>query len=166
MDVIDNTVRRVFSGQNVVSLTPKHTIREAAVVLSSHNIGAAPILEEEQLVGILSERDILQRVVATGRQPDTVLVADVMTRSPQTVSMEASLVEALSLMIAAKFRHLPVLDQHGHVIGMLSMRDIPLANHIMHQNWTTWTDGRFVEASKTDAGSASHCIQFDGRRAS
>ena len=144
---VDNTVRGALSGRTLISVTPKHTIREAAAVLSSHNIGAAPVLSGEQLVGIFTERDILRKVVAAGRHPESVVVADVMTPNPQTISVESPLVYALSIMIERKFRHLPVVDESSRVVGMLSIRDIPLANHIMYQNWTAWKNSGSTTSS-------------------
>jgi CBS domain-containing protein len=150
MTKLDNSVSGALTGRSPVVVTAEQTVREAAAVLRDHEIGAAPVLAENRLIGIFTERDILQRVVASGRDANTMRVSEAMTPDPCTVSADTSLVEALSLMIEGKFRHLPVVKD-GAVIGVLSMRDIPLHNQIMHHQWTTWTKGK-VAASGPHQG--------------
>jgi CBS domain-containing protein len=145
---VDNTVRAALSGRAPICLNPEQTVREAAAILSKHEIGAAPVLAGDRLVGMFSERDILRRVVADGRDAATMRVADAMTHDPRTVSTATSLVEALALMIEGNFRHLPVVDGDGRVIAMLSMRDIPPVNQLMHFQWTTWTRGEAGSATQ------------------
>jgi CBS domain-containing protein len=145
---VDNTVRSALSGRMPICLTTEQTVRDAAAVLSENGIGAAPVLAGERLVGIFSERDILRRVVAAGRDAGAMRVAEAMTHDPRTVSTTTSLVEALALMIEGNFRHLPVVDGDGRVIAMLSMRDIPFINQLMHLNWTTWTNGKVGTAAR------------------
>lgn len=139
MAKVDNTVGRVLNGRTLITLAPDQTVHEAAIVLGSHAIGAAPVLEADRLVGLLSERDLLQRVIAAGRDPDATRVRDVMTIGPRTIDLKTSLVNAYAIMIEGKFRHLPVVDDDGKVVAMLSMRDVPLENQIMHRRWTEWT---------------------------
>ena len=145
-------MRAVLSGRAPICLTPEQTICQAASILSNHEIGAAPVLAGDRLVGIFSERDILRRVAAIGGDLDMMRVVDAMTRDPRTVSTETSLVEALALMIEGNFRHLPVVDGDGRVIAMLSIRDIPLVNQLMHLQWTTWTVGELREPRPRSSG--------------
>ena len=111
MTQVDNSVRAVLSGRAPICLTPEQTIRQAASILSNHEIGAAPVLAGDRLVGIFSERDILRRVAAIGGDLDMMRVVDAMTRDPRTVSIETSLVEALALMIEGNFRHLRAFSE-------------------------------------------------------
>jgi CBS domain-containing protein len=136
MKTIFSTVRSALSGREPIFLTTEKTVREAAVILSDHAIGAAPVLDNDRLVGIFTERDILRRVVAAGRDADAMRVAEAMTRDPRTVSAETSLVNAFALMVEGKFRHLPVVDSDGRVIAMLSIRDIPQEHQLMHLQWS------------------------------
>ena len=136
MKTVFNTVRSALSGREPIFLTTEKTVREAAVILSDHGIGAAPVLDGDQLVGIFTERDILRRVVAAGRDADAMPVAEAMTPDPRTVSAETSLVNAFALMMEGKFRHLPVVDGGGRVIAMLSIRDIPQEHQLMHLQWS------------------------------
>jgi CBS domain-containing protein len=125
-------LRNVLDGRAPIFLTGKMTVHKAALVLSDHNIGASCVVAGDRLIGIFSERDILRKVVAAGRDPGAMRVAEVMTPDPRTVSPETSLVDALSLMTDGHFRHLPVVDGDGHVIAMLSLRDIPSEHQITY----------------------------------
>jgi len=155
---VDNTVRAVLTGRKPICLTTELTVRNAAAVLTRHGIGAAPVLAGERLVGIFSERDILQRVVAAGHDAGAMRVAEAMTHDPRTVSTATSLAEALALMLQGNFRHLPVVDGDGRVIAMLSMRDIPAINQLMYFQWTTWTRG---EADTAAQGRPISGTRFD-----
>lgn len=123
--IAQSTVRNALDGRAPIFLTGDRTVHEAALVLSEKNIGALCVLAGGRLIGIFSERDILRKVVAAGRNSDAMKVAEAMTPDPRTVSVEASLADALSLMNDGHFRHLPVVDDDGEVIAMLSIRDIP-----------------------------------------
>jgi CBS domain-containing protein len=85
-------------------------------------IGAMVVLDKEKLIGIISERDIVGRVVAKRRDPETTLVSDVMTTSVRTITDDHSIDRALEIMHQYKFRHLPLMDARSNVIGMVSMR--------------------------------------------
>ncbi len=141
MAKIDNTVGRVLNGRRLITLAPEQTVRDAAAILSGHSIGAAPVLSGQELIGVLTERDVLQRVVAAGRDPDLTRVSEVMTPTPRTVSRKSSLVEAFAIMAEGHFRHLPVVESDGRVVAMLSMRDVPLQHRVMYQQWIEWTTG-------------------------
>jgi CBS domain-containing protein len=136
VNTVFNTVRSALSGREPIFVTPKETVRKTAVILSENEIGAVPVLADDRLVGIFTERDIVRRVIAAGRDPGAMRVAEVMTPSPRTVSAETSLVNAFALMIEGKFRHLPVVDGDGRVIAMLSIQDIPQEHQLMHFQWT------------------------------
>ena len=129
---VQSKVRNALDGRAPVFLRKDNTIREAAVVLNDSNIGAACVLDDSRLIGILSERDILQKVVNFGRHTDTMRVAEAMTRNPRTVHADTSLVDAIAIMNEGHFRHLPVVGDDGRVISMLSIRDIPSEHQIMY----------------------------------
>ena len=127
-----STVQNALDGRAPIFLAGDRTVHEAALVLSDQNIDALCVLADDRLIGIFSERDILQKVVAAGRDPDTIMVAEAMTPDPRTVGPETSLTDALALMTDGHFRHLPVVDDNGHVIAMLSIRDIPSEHQITY----------------------------------
>lgn len=101
------------------------TVLETARAMVQHNIGAVPVMHGDKLVGIFSERDLMRRVVAEGRDPRSTCLAEVMTDDPLTIPMNEELEACMTLMRRHNFRHLPVCHE-GHLVGMVSLRDILL----------------------------------------
>jgi CBS domain-containing protein len=112
----------VVHDQELVQLAPGATVREAARKMAERRVGAALVTEGGRLVGIFTERDLLNRVVARDLDPAATKLADVMTRDPATVGPSQRAVDALHLMHDGGFRHLPVVEQ-GRVRGIVSLRD-------------------------------------------
>lgn len=113
----------IGSSQDLAIVRPGVSVREAAKLMTQRKIGAVMVGERSRLEGIFTERDILTKVVAVGRDPDAVTVGEVMTRSPDTISPNASAHEALQRMSDRGYRHLPVTE-NGQIVGMVSVRDI------------------------------------------
>jgi CBS domain-containing protein len=109
--------------ENVLTLTPGRTLREAAEFMCKHNVGAAVINDPEQPgPGIITERDIV-RALGRGHDPDTEQVKDHLTASAVYAHGDWDLEEAADTMAARGFRHLVVL-RDGDVAGIISMRDL------------------------------------------
>ena len=113
----------IVDQQELWTITPQTTVREAARLTAQRRIGAVMVLLEGRLVGVFSERDLSARVVAPGLDPDTTLVSAVMTGNPVTIGPKAAAEDALGLMREHGFRHLPVVD-NAKVVGMVSVRDL------------------------------------------
>ena len=111
--------------RRVYSIDADSTVLEAARFMMEHRIGALPVLRNGALVGIFSERDIMNRVVAVGRLPGTTQVSEVMTANPKAVSVEETVEDCLYLMREFGFRHLPIVDGK-ELKGLVSSRDILL----------------------------------------
>jgi CBS domain-containing protein len=107
--------------RGLLAVGPELTLREVAQRMVSRDVGAVLVLEDERLVGILTERDVL-RAVAGGIREDTV-VADWMTPDPETMEPDEPIRQAAVLMIHGGFRHLPIVEGE-RVVGMLSIRDL------------------------------------------
>jgi CBS domain-containing protein len=108
---------------SLVSVSPETRIGDAARRMVEADVGAAIVLATgDDLVGVITERDLL-RCVSEGVDPN-VPVADRMTRHVLTASPATELAEAMALMVDGHFRHLPVVNDEGHVIGLASMRDL------------------------------------------
>ncbi|HXP47450.1 MAG TPA: CBS domain-containing protein [Terriglobales bacterium] len=101
------------------------TVLEAAREMVASNIGAVPVLRDGELVGIFSERDIMKRVVAAGRDPARTRISEVMTADPLTVDIREGIEHCMVLMKQHGFRHLPVCDGKK-LKGIVSLRDILL----------------------------------------
>jgi CBS domain-containing protein len=115
----------LLKNQVVVSAEPHQTVLEVARLMVDHNIGAVPVIQHGRLLGIFSERDLMNRVVVGGKDPACTLVKQVMTEDPMTVQPGDSLETCMTLMRRHSFRHLPVcLDRE--LSGFISLRDILL----------------------------------------
>ena len=114
----------VVKRQAISSLKPQNTAFEAASMMVKANVGAVVILDAKgDLTGIVTERDLTRRVVAKGLDPKETSLADIMTKNPDTLSPDDSANDALELMQARNYRHLPVVE-NGKCVGMVSVRDL------------------------------------------
>lgn len=111
--------------RRVYSIEADRTVLEASRFMMEHSIGALPVLRNGELVGIFSERDIMNRVVAVGRTPGTTKISEVMTANPKAVSIDETIENCLFLMREFGFRHLPILEG-TQLRGLVSSRDILL----------------------------------------
>lgn len=118
-------VYELVKDRKVYSIEADKTVLEAARLMMEHRIGALPVLTAGELAGIISERDIMNRVVAVGRLPGTTRVSEVMTPRPRTVNSQETVENCLFLMREFGFRHLPICDGK-ELKGLVSSRDILL----------------------------------------
>jgi CBS domain-containing protein len=107
--------------RGLLAVEPGLPLTEVADRMVSRDVGAVLVIENERLVGILTERDVL-RAVAGGLDEDAT-VADWMTRDPETMEPDEPIRQAAVLMIHGGFRHLPIVEGE-RVVGMLSIRDL------------------------------------------
>lgn len=107
----------------VYTVSPWTTVLEAVRLARSMNIGALPVLDEGDLVGIISERDFSFQVLAEMIDPSKVEVNDFMTPDPAYVTPFTDVLDCLNLMKEMKARHVPVLDKKN-LVGIISMRDV------------------------------------------
>jgi len=117
------TVGTLVAGREVYHVRVEHTVREAARYMSDRRVGAVAVLQGDRLSGVLSERDIMSRVVARGLDPDAVKVGEVMTRDLVVASASDSNEDGVRKMKQAGCRHLPVI-QGDRFLGMVSLRDL------------------------------------------
>jgi CBS domain-containing protein len=114
-------VARNHMSRDLLTVTPGDQLAEVAQRMVDRDVGAVLVMEDDSLVGILTERDVL-RAVAAGIQDDTV-VSDHMTRDPETMSPDDTTEHAAVLMIHGGFRHMPLVEG-DQVVGVLSIRDL------------------------------------------
>lgn len=117
----------IVSNQSISTVQATMTVRDAAREMTAKRIGALMITDQSRLQGIFTERDVMTKVVAAGRDPDTTTLAEVMTRNPDTVRPDSLALKALEMMREAGYRHLPVVEADGRIVGIVSIRDLYFA---------------------------------------
>lgn len=118
-------ILELIKDQDTYRADVNQSVLEVVQVMVERNIGAVPVLDQGILVGIFSERDLMKRLVAAGRNAQTTQLWEVMTENPLTVRPEETLENCMMLMHRHGFRHLPVCD--GNLLkGLVSLRDIML----------------------------------------
>jgi CBS domain-containing protein len=120
----ERTVYQAMPRRHVVSIGPGATVHEAACVMTQANCGSVLVIEGAgTLLGILTERDLMTRVLAKALNPATTLVTKVMTSHPQCIGPEMKVADAVLIMIERGFRHLPVVTDGTKILGVFSARD-------------------------------------------
>ncbi len=118
------TIGRIIEGRDdVQTCDVATTVREAAGILADRRIGALPVMEDGEIAGIFSERDVIYRLRLIGSDVLDMTVGQVMTAPAVTVAPETTVIEALSLMTKRRIRHLPVV-RGGRMIGFVSIGDL------------------------------------------
>jgi CBS domain-containing protein len=119
------SVRQMLSekGSVVVSITPNTSVFDALKVMSEKNIGAVLVMEEEELLGIFSERDYARKVILAGRSSKTTEVKELMTSKVYCIDPSRTIQDVMELMNDHRFRHVPVMENEK-VIGVLSSGDV------------------------------------------
>jgi CBS domain-containing protein len=118
-------IRDLLKNQVTISAQIHQTVLEVARLMVEHNIGAVPVLAQGELIGIFSERDLMNRVVVEGKDPARTPVSEVMTGDPLTVAPDDSVETCMTLMRRHGFRHLPVCSG-SELRGVVSLRDVLL----------------------------------------
>lgn len=120
----ERTLFQSLSRRHILSLGPQASVWEAACVMTRANCGSVLILDTSgALLGILTERDLMTRVLAKAQDPQTTRVSEVMTPNPQCVGPDMKVSEAVLIMIERGFRHLPIVSAAGKILGVFSVRD-------------------------------------------
>ncbi len=120
--------------RHVASIGQDERITTAAKIMAVKNIGSILVTDHEDLLGILTEKDFLKKVISEGCDPNKVLVRDVMTSGVKTALPESSLFDAHRTMKEGHFRRLPVVDENNKIIGIVTETDVSDAlNSYAHQ---------------------------------
>jgi CBS domain-containing protein len=120
------SVQRILQ-RDVDTATAEENVFTAAERMHQRTVGALVVVNDDNVpVGIVTDRDIVVRLVAAGRDAYTSTVRDVMTASPKTVTADTPIDTALALMQDGAFRRLPIIDKHRHLVGIVTLDDILL----------------------------------------
>jgi CBS domain-containing protein len=151
MEIVENLVRR--KAQKEICLVPPDTlVYRALQILSEKEIGALLVMEEGELVGIVSERDYARKVILEGKSSKETYTKEIMSTTLYVVTPENTVEECMALMTEKRVRHLPVIDRGtNEVLAVISIREVlesiicdqkvlieHLSNHIMGKH--SWTD--------------------------
>ncbi len=120
------TLKQILNEKNhqeVISVAPNRPVFDALVILAEYKIGALAVIENEQLVGIFSERDYAREVVLKGRSSRTTMISEVMTAKVITANPNDLVDSAMHTMSDKRIRHLPIVED-GKILGMLSVGDL------------------------------------------
>jgi CBS domain-containing protein len=120
------TVKDILAvkGSRVLSIHPDATALEGAQLMNEHKIGSLLVMDEDRIVGMFTERDILHRIVAEERSPSNTHVAEVMTTEVVCCKPQTTIDEARGAMKNRRIRHLPVVNDAGRLLGMISIGDL------------------------------------------
>ncbi len=119
------TVKEIIGNRIVITIQEGDPVVHAARVMAEHRIGGLPVLMDDRLAGIFTERDMITRVVAPGRDPAATTVGEVMSKQLVVALASDRYESCLVKMRQAKIRHLPVIEGE-HLIGIISIRDLIL----------------------------------------
>jgi CBS domain-containing protein len=131
------TVRDILAvkGPHVLSIGPDATVLDAALLMNEHKVGSLLVMDAGRLVGIITERDMLVRVVGKRLDPADAKVCDVMTTEVACCQPDTAVDEARGVMKNRRIRHLPVLGGDGELLGLVSIGD--LNAHLSHDQEVT-----------------------------
>ena len=109
--------------QTVYTISPSAPVYDAVALMAQKNLGALLVMDGEQFVGVVAERDCARKMLLTGRSPRETPVRDIMSSPVQYVHPDHTNEECMALMTDKRLRHLPVLDQ-GRLVGLVSIGDL------------------------------------------
>ena len=109
---------------NPCSVDAEKSVAYAAKMMRDEDVGLAPVVEGDKLIGMLTDRDIAIRVVAEGRNPDDVKVSEVASKQVVTIDPQQDLDEALRIMAKHQVRRLPVVEEDGRLVGVVAQADV------------------------------------------
>lgn len=116
-------ILRSKSSQNVQTMAPDTTVRQALQCMAEHRIGALLVTQGEQILGIVTERDYARKVELQGRSADTTRLGDIMTADVLFVTPTNTAQDCMALMTDKHLRHLPVMEA-GKLVGLISIGDL------------------------------------------
>jgi len=122
--VLQKPIRALATLKDPVCVPPTATVRSAIERMNEHSAGCVLVEEGDHLIGIFTERDVLTKAVGAGIDLDRTRVAQLMTRDPETLHPEDRVSFALNKMSVGGFRHIPLVDDAGRPVGVVSMRNV------------------------------------------
>ena len=114
---------KTYIQKDVKTCSENETIESVAKIMSTYDIGSVVVIKDDIPIGIFTERDLLKRVVASGKNPKKLMVREVMTKELITVTSNEKLKTVYHVFVTNHIRHLPVME-NSHLVGIISLKDI------------------------------------------
>jgi CBS domain-containing protein len=156
------TLRSILSGHSYESVRASANVREAATLMATSRKGVL-VMDDDELVGIFTPKDILCRIVAKEKSPDLTSVASVMTANPDCVSPDLTLLDALKEMHDHKYLHLPVRDDDGEVLGLVDVMELLCSTAGGEKGWRDFfncaMDSKGGDDDKSDVSSIRSSVR-------
>lgn len=121
-------VRDVMTA-NPAAVTQKDSVRDAARIMKEQDTGVVPVCDDRRIVGLITDRDIVVRLIAEGRDAVNATVSEVMSKSIRTVREDATVDEVLGLMSSAEVRRVPVVNDNQELVGIVSLGDVSVGTN-------------------------------------
>jgi CBS domain-containing protein len=122
--ILHQPIRALATVKPAVCVPPTASVRSAIACMNQHSAGCVLVEDQGRLVGIFTERDVLTKIVGTNHDIDRMTVETVMTPDPEALRPDDRVTYALNKMSVGGFRHIPLVDEQGHPVGMVSMRNV------------------------------------------
>ena len=119
----DKHIRDVMT-PNPACVSAKDSIREVARIMAREDTGVVPVVDGKKVIGMITDRDIVVRLVAEGKDPANAKVNEAMTKNVRSVKEDSTINDALQMMSSAQIRRVPVVNNNNEIVGIVSMKDI------------------------------------------
>ncbi len=119
----DRHIRDVMT-PNPACVSEKDSIREVARIMAREDTGVVPVVDGKKVIGMITDRDIVVRLVAEGKDPSNAKVNEAMTKNVRSIKEDSTINDALQVMSNAQIRRVPVVNNNNEIIGIVSMKDI------------------------------------------
>jgi CBS domain-containing protein len=122
--ILNQPIRELATLPPAICLSPTTSVRSGIHRMNESNVGCVLVEDRGHLIGIFTERDVLTKVVGTTLDIDRTTLADVMTPDPESLGLDDLVSYALNRMSVGGFRHIPIVDDDDHPVGVVSMRNV------------------------------------------
>jgi len=119
----DKHIRDVMT-PNPVTVSEKDSIREVARIMAREDTGVVPVVDGKKVIGMITDRDIVVRLVAEGKDPSSARVNEAMTKNVRSIQEDSTVGDALQVMSGAQIKRVPVVNSKNEIVGIVSMGDI------------------------------------------
>ncbi|HUJ15172.1 MAG TPA: CBS domain-containing protein [Thermoanaerobaculia bacterium] len=121
----DRPIRDVMTA-NPECVSERDSIREVARIMKREDTGVVPVVDGRKIIGMITDRDIVVRLVAEGKDPANAKVNEAMTKNVRSIREDSTVSDALQVMRSAEIRRVPVVNDRNEIVGIVSMRDIAI----------------------------------------